>query len=170
MTLPRIPPEEVAGRFLPAGVSYDEAMAVPQNAWGYIAGTVEMTDRDFEEVTESTSCRLSSGCTRRGWPRRPLPPSSTWTWRTSTARSPLRHLVGVVVVVRERAVDVRHVQVELGGDSLGGHPLLVYPLDNLQDADPAIFDPRLAAHHALLRDNPVHTSLSHVGVINGHCR
>ena len=23
-------------------------MAVPQNAWGYIAGTVEVTDRDFE--------------------------------------------------------------------------------------------------------------------------
>ena len=42
------PPEEVAEQFLPAGVSYDEAMAVPQDAWGYIAGTVEMTDRDFE--------------------------------------------------------------------------------------------------------------------------
>ena len=42
------PPEEVAEQFLPAGVSYDEAMAVPQDAWGYVAGTVEMTDRDFE--------------------------------------------------------------------------------------------------------------------------
>ena len=42
------PPEEVAEQFLPAGVSYDEAMAVPQDAWAYIAGTVEMTDRDFE--------------------------------------------------------------------------------------------------------------------------
>jgi arylsulfatase A-like enzyme len=42
------PPEEYAERFLPDGVSYDEAMDVPQDAWGYIAGTVDMTDREFE--------------------------------------------------------------------------------------------------------------------------
>jgi arylsulfatase A-like enzyme len=42
------PPEEIAERFLPAGVSYDEAMAVPQDAWGYIAGEVEIDEREFE--------------------------------------------------------------------------------------------------------------------------
>ncbi|WP_049904560.1 sulfatase [Natrialba asiatica] len=42
------PPEEFAEQFLPAGVSYDEAMDIPQDAWGYIAGTVELSDRDFE--------------------------------------------------------------------------------------------------------------------------
>ncbi|MDL5363424.1 sulfatase [Halalkalicoccus sp. NIPERK01] len=42
------PPEEFAERFLPAGVSYDEAMDVPQNAWAYIAGKTEMTDREFK--------------------------------------------------------------------------------------------------------------------------
>ena len=42
------PPEEFAERFLPAGVSYDEAMDVPQDAWGYIAGKTELSDRDFE--------------------------------------------------------------------------------------------------------------------------
>jgi arylsulfatase A-like enzyme len=42
------PPREIATHLLPAGVSYDEAMAVPQDAWGYIAGDVELDERDFE--------------------------------------------------------------------------------------------------------------------------
>ncbi|SEP69038.1 sulfatase [Natrinema salaciae] len=42
------PPNEFAERFLPSGISYEEAMDVPQDAWGYIAGTVEMSDRDLE--------------------------------------------------------------------------------------------------------------------------
>ncbi|EMA39640.1 sulfatase [Halococcus morrhuae DSM 1307] len=42
------PPESIVERFLPADVSYEEAMAVPQDAWGYIAGTVDLTDRQFD--------------------------------------------------------------------------------------------------------------------------
>jgi arylsulfatase A-like enzyme len=42
------PPTDYARRYLPDGVSYETAMAVPQDAWGYVAGTVELTDRDFE--------------------------------------------------------------------------------------------------------------------------
>lgn len=42
------PPEKFTDPFLPKGVSYDEAMDVPQDAWAYIAGKTEMTDRDFE--------------------------------------------------------------------------------------------------------------------------
>lgn len=42
------PPEEFTEGFLPEGVSYDEAMDVPQDAWSYIAGKTEMTEREFE--------------------------------------------------------------------------------------------------------------------------
>lgn len=42
------PPKAHAKEHLPDGVTYEEAMAVSQDAWGYIAGTVELTDRDFE--------------------------------------------------------------------------------------------------------------------------
>ena len=42
------PPEEHAKRHLPAGVSFEEAMEVPQDAWGYIAGEVDLTEHDFE--------------------------------------------------------------------------------------------------------------------------
>ena len=42
------PPKAVAERFLPDDVTYDEAMAVPQDAWGYIAGDVDLTDRQFD--------------------------------------------------------------------------------------------------------------------------
>ncbi len=42
------PPKDLAERFLPDGVTYGEAMDVPQDAWGYIAGTVDLTDREFE--------------------------------------------------------------------------------------------------------------------------
>lgn len=37
-----------AKEHLPEGISYEEAMEVSQDAWGYIAGTVEITDTDFE--------------------------------------------------------------------------------------------------------------------------
>lgn len=37
-----------AKEHLPEGVSYEKAMEVSQDAWGYIAGTVEITDTDFE--------------------------------------------------------------------------------------------------------------------------
>jgi len=42
------PPKEHAEAHLPDGVTYEEAMEVPQDAWGYIADTVELTDDDFE--------------------------------------------------------------------------------------------------------------------------
>lgn len=42
------PPKEYAERFLPEGVSYDEAMDVPQDAWAYIAGQIEMSEHEFE--------------------------------------------------------------------------------------------------------------------------
>lgn len=42
------PPEEFAERFLPAEVDYEEAMQVPQNAWKYVTGQVELSDHDFE--------------------------------------------------------------------------------------------------------------------------
>jgi len=42
------PPKAHAKQHLPEGITYEEAMEVSQDAWGYIAGTVEMTDEDFE--------------------------------------------------------------------------------------------------------------------------
>lgn len=42
------PPERVAEQFLPSDVSYEEAMNVPQDAWRYIAGKIDLSDRDFE--------------------------------------------------------------------------------------------------------------------------
>jgi arylsulfatase A-like enzyme len=42
------PPRDVAGKFLPRGVTYDEAMEVPQNAWEFLTGQLELTESDFE--------------------------------------------------------------------------------------------------------------------------
>ena len=42
------PPQALAEQYLPEGVTYDEAMAVPQDAWGYIAGTVDLTERELD--------------------------------------------------------------------------------------------------------------------------
>jgi len=42
------PPKEHAIDYLPEGVTYEEAMEVPQDAWGYIAGTTAMTEGDLE--------------------------------------------------------------------------------------------------------------------------
>jgi arylsulfatase A-like enzyme len=41
------PPERLAERFLPADATFDEAMAVPQEPWAYLAGDIELTERDF---------------------------------------------------------------------------------------------------------------------------
>jgi arylsulfatase A-like enzyme len=41
------PPEAHAERFLPSGISYEEAMAISQDAWGYIGGNIEHTEREF---------------------------------------------------------------------------------------------------------------------------
>jgi arylsulfatase A-like enzyme len=42
------PPKEFAEEYLPGGVTYEAAKEIPQDAWGYIAEKVEMTDEDFE--------------------------------------------------------------------------------------------------------------------------
>ncbi len=42
------PPREYTEDFLPNSVSYSEAMNVEQDTFGYIAGDLEMTERDFE--------------------------------------------------------------------------------------------------------------------------
>jgi arylsulfatase A-like enzyme len=42
------PPERFATQFLPAGVSYEAATEIPQDAFGYIAGTVDISEREFE--------------------------------------------------------------------------------------------------------------------------
>ena len=42
------PPEAHAVERLPAGVTFEEAMEVSQDAWGYVADKVELTDGDFE--------------------------------------------------------------------------------------------------------------------------
>jgi len=42
------PPEDHAREHLPDGVSYGEAMAVPQDAWEYIAGETDISEREFD--------------------------------------------------------------------------------------------------------------------------
>lgn len=42
------PPKDFTEEFLPEDVSYDDAMDVPQDAWEYIAGKTDLSDRDFE--------------------------------------------------------------------------------------------------------------------------
>ncbi|OLZ40768.1 sulfatase [Natrinema saccharevitans] len=42
------PPKAHAEEHLPEGVTYEEAMEVSQDAWGYIAGRVELSREDFE--------------------------------------------------------------------------------------------------------------------------
>jgi arylsulfatase A-like enzyme len=45
------PPKQHAVAQLPDDVTYDEAMTVSQDAWGYIAGTVDISEREFEVLT-----------------------------------------------------------------------------------------------------------------------
>ncbi len=42
------PPRPHAEAHLPNGIAYEQAMDISQDAWGYIAGDVDLTDRDFE--------------------------------------------------------------------------------------------------------------------------
>ncbi|WP_440992276.1 sulfatase [Haloarchaeobius baliensis] len=42
------PPKDHAEQHLPTGVSFEEAMTVNQDAWGYITDNIEMSDDDFE--------------------------------------------------------------------------------------------------------------------------
>ena len=44
------PSKSLAKEFLPSGVTYDEAMDVPQDAWEYIAGEIDLTDRELDTL------------------------------------------------------------------------------------------------------------------------
>jgi arylsulfatase A-like enzyme len=72
------PPKGHAERFLPDGVSYEEAMDVAQDAWGYIADTVEMTDRDFEILRELYRAEIAYLDDRIGELRRHLEDAGEW--------------------------------------------------------------------------------------------
>ncbi|MFC6905729.1 sulfatase [Halalkalicoccus tibetensis] len=72
------PPEEFAERFLPEGVSYEEAMEVPQDAWGYIAGEVEMGERDFEVLRALYRAEIAYLDERIGELREALEESGEW--------------------------------------------------------------------------------------------
>jgi len=41
------PPRETAARHLPDDADYDEAMAVPQEPWDYLAGNLDLSERDL---------------------------------------------------------------------------------------------------------------------------
>ena len=53
------PPPQYRDRFLPAGVDPEEAAQVNQDPWKYIAGNVEMDDRDFEVLKSLYEGELS---------------------------------------------------------------------------------------------------------------
>ena len=72
------PPEEYAERFLPEGVSYDEAMDVPQDAWGYIAGTVDMSEQEFEILRALYRAEIAYLDERIGELRRHLEDAGEW--------------------------------------------------------------------------------------------
>jgi arylsulfatase A-like enzyme len=72
------PPEEYAERFLPDGVAYDEAMEVPQDAWGYIAGTIEMSVQDFEILRALYRAEIAYLDERIGELRRRLEAAGEW--------------------------------------------------------------------------------------------
>ncbi|MCU4800458.1 sulfatase [Halobacteria archaeon HArc-gm2] len=44
------PPRRLAEEHLPADVTYDEAMAVPQEPWEYLAGNVTLSDRELRAL------------------------------------------------------------------------------------------------------------------------
>jgi len=44
------PPERHAREQLPEGVSYEEAMAVPQDAWAYVTGETDISQDEFERL------------------------------------------------------------------------------------------------------------------------
>jgi len=42
------PPADLAREYLPEGITFEQAMDINQDAWAYITGDTEMSDRDFE--------------------------------------------------------------------------------------------------------------------------
>lgn len=72
------PPKTVTKRFLPPNVSYDEAMDVPQDAWRYIVGKTEMTERDFEILRALYRAEIVYLDERIGELRRTLEDAGEW--------------------------------------------------------------------------------------------
>jgi arylsulfatase A-like enzyme len=72
------PPQEIAERFLPSGTSYDEAMAIPQDAWGYIAGEVNLDEQDFEILRALYRAEIAYLDRRIGELRRLLEAAGEW--------------------------------------------------------------------------------------------
>lgn len=72
------PPREYATQFLPNDVTYDEAMEISQDAWGYIAGTVDLPDRELELLHALYRAELSYLDDQIGELREHLKAASQW--------------------------------------------------------------------------------------------
>ncbi|KZX49225.1 sulfatase [Haloarcula sp. K1] len=72
------PPKEFAEQFLPSNTTYEDAMEVPQDAWGYISGTVDMTERDFEILQGLYMAEISYLNHRIGQLRETLQAAGEW--------------------------------------------------------------------------------------------
>ncbi|SFK65179.1 Arylsulfatase A [Halogranum rubrum] len=53
------PPKSYAQQHLPDDVSYDEAMAIPQNPWRYLTNQLSLSERDFEILRGLYKAELS---------------------------------------------------------------------------------------------------------------
>lgn len=54
------PPRRLATEYLPDGVTYGEAMAIPQAPWEYLADHVTITDREFHILRELYRAEIAS--------------------------------------------------------------------------------------------------------------
>jgi len=72
------PPREFAEAYLPEGVSYEEAMNVPQDAWAYIAGDLELGEREFEILRGLYRAELAYLCERIRELRSSLEAAGEW--------------------------------------------------------------------------------------------
>ncbi len=72
------PPKDQAEQFLPDDCSFEEAMDVPQDAWGYITGKVDLADRDFEILRALYRAEISYLDERIGELRRLLEQAGEW--------------------------------------------------------------------------------------------
>lgn len=72
------PPVAFAEQFLPPGVSYEEAMGVPQNAWRYIAGKTDLSEQDFEILRALYRAELAYLDERIGELKRALEHVNKW--------------------------------------------------------------------------------------------
>lgn len=72
------PPKEFAKQFLPADVAYESAMEIPQDAWGYVLGTVDMTERDFDILRALYRAEISYLNYRIGQLRDMLESTGVW--------------------------------------------------------------------------------------------